>query len=149
MATDIIRITSKKKLLAVIIKAEFKQDRIKFFVPDEYPQQLGYLKHRRGHVIAAHIHKPVLRKITFTQEVLFIRSGRVRIDFYDEKRHYVESRVVKQGDIVFLAFGGHGFEFMQDAEMIEVKQGPFLEGIQPVRFEPVAKVRIKLKDDTR
>jgi len=145
MSTDIIRIISKKKVLAVIIKAKFKQDGLKFFVPDEYPQQLGYMKRPRGYLIASHIHRPVLRRIKLAQEVLFIRKGKVRIDFYDEKKHYLESRIVKQGDIVFLAFGGHGFEFMEDAEMIEVKQGPFLEGVQPIRFEPVIKDKIKLR----
>lgn len=145
MSADIIRITSKKKLLAVIIKAKFKEDGLKFFVPDEYPQQLAYMKRPKGHVITPHIHKPVLRKIKHMQEVLFIRSGKVRVDFYDEKKHYIESRVVKQGDVVFLAFGGHGFEFSEDSEMIEVKQGPFLKEIQPVRFEPVMKGRIKIK----
>lgn len=145
MATDIIKITSKKKLLAIIIKAKFKQDGLKFFVPDEYPQQLGYMRRPRGYAIASHVHRPVLRRIKLAQEVLFIRSGKIRIDFYDEKKHYAESRIVKQGDIVFLAFGGHGFEFMEDAEMIEVKQGPFLKEIQPIRLEPVIKDKIKFK----
>lgn len=142
---SIIRIINKKKLLAIIIKAKFRQDGLKFFVPDEYPQQLGYMKHLKGDVIISHIHKPVLRRVKFAQEVLFIRSGKIRIDFYDEKKHYVESRIVKQGDVVFLAFGGHGFEFMEDADMIEVKQGPFLKKIRPMRFDPVKKDRIKLK----
>lgn len=141
----IIRITSKKRLLAIIIKAKFKQDGLKFFVPDEYPQQLGYMKRLKGYCIVPHTHKPVLRKIKLSQEVLFIRSGKIRIDFYDEKKHYVESRVVKQGDVVFLAFGGHGFEFMEKSEIIEVKQGPFLKKIQPMRFDPVKKDRVKLK----
>ena len=145
MPTAIIRITSKKKLLAVIIKAKFKQDGLKFFVPNNYPQQLGYMRRPQGYVIASHVHRPALRRIKLTQEVLFIRSGKIRIDFYDEKKHYIESRVVKHGDVVFLAFGGHGFEFMEDADMIEVKQGPFLKEIQPMRFDPVKKDRIKLK----
>ncbi len=145
MATDIIRIINKNRLLAVIIKVKFKQDGLKFFVPDEYPQQLGYMKRPRGYLIASHIHRPVLRRIKLAQEVLFIRKGKIRIDFYDEKKHYLESRIVKQGDIVFLAFGGHGFEFMEDAEMIEVKQGPFFKGALPIRFEPVSKDKIKLK----
>lgn len=145
MATDIIRIINKNRLLAVIIKVKFKQDGLKFFVPDEYPQQLGYMKRPRGYLIASHIHRPVLRRIKLAQEVLFIRKGKIRIDFYDEKKHYLESRIVKQGDIVFLAFGGHGFEFMEDAEMIEVKQGPFIKEIQPIRFEAVKRDKIKLK----
>lgn len=77
--------------------------------------------------------------------MLFIRSGKVRVDFYDEKKHYKESRIVKQGDIVFLAFGGHGFKFIKDTEMIEVKQGPFLKEMYPIRLEAVIKDKVKLK----
>jgi len=142
---DIIRITSKKRLLAIIIKAKFKHDGLKFLVPDEYPEQLAYMKRSRGYIIEPHIHKSVSRIIKFTQEVLFIRSGRVRVDFYDKKSHYVESKIVKQGDVVFLAFGGHGFEFLEDAELIEVKQGPFLKEIQPIRFEAIKKDKVKFK----
>lgn len=145
MTTGIIRVINKKRLLAVIIKAKFKQDGLKFFVPEDYSQQLGYMKHQQGYVIAPHIHRTALRRIKFAQEVLFIRSGKIRIDFYDEKKHYVESRVVKQGDVVFMAFGGHGFEFMKNTDMIEVKQGPFLKKVQPVRFEAVLKDKIKLR----
>ena len=145
MPNNVIIIKSRKKILAIIVKAKFERKGVEFFVPCQYPQQLGYMKHPRGHVITSHIHRPVLRKINITQEVIFIKSGKVRIDFYDEKKHYVESRIVRQGDVVFLAFGGHGFEFMNKAELIEVKQGPFLKEIQPVRFKPIAKDRVKLK----
>ncbi|MCX5695167.1 MAG: hypothetical protein NTW18_00675 [Candidatus Omnitrophica bacterium] len=145
MVKDIIRITNKGRLLAIIIKAKFKQDGLKFFVPNEYPQQLAYMGRPKGYVINSHIHNPVSRSINITQETLFIRSGKVRVDFYDEKKHYIESRIVQQGDVVFLPFGGHGFEFMKDGEIIEVKQGPFLKKIQSVKFEPVKKEKLKLK----
>lgn len=145
MVNGIVRVMSKKKLLAVIIRAKFKQKGIKFFVPDEYPQQIACMRRPRGYVISSHIHKPVLRKIKFAQETLFVRSGKIRIDFYDEKKCYIESRIARQGDVVFLAFGGHGFEFMEDAEVIEIKQGPFLIEAAPAKFEPVVKDKIRLK----
>lgn len=142
---DIVRVMSNRKLLAIIIKAEFRYDGLKFLVPDEYPEQLAYMKKSKGCVIESHIHKPVPRKIKFAQEALFIRSGKVRIDFYDENKRYVESRIAGRGDVVFLAFGGHGFEFIEDSEMIEVKQGPFLKEIKPVRFDAITGDKIRLK----
>lgn len=148
MAAGVIEIISKKKLLALIIKSSFKEKGLKFFVPDKYPQQLGYISRMKGHIITPHIHGPVSRKIRHTQEVLFIRKGALRVDFYDEKKHYVESRIVGAGDVVFLAFGGHGFEFIKNAEIIEVKQGPFFKKIQPVRFESAGLEDLKLKNDT-
>jgi hypothetical protein len=145
MDKEIVKIASKNKLLALIIRAKFKQDGLKFFVPEECPQQIGYMKRPRGYVISSHLHSPVLRRIKLAQEVLFIRSGKLRIDFYDAKTRYLESRVVKQGDVVFIASGGHGFEFLEESEIIEVKQGPFIKGAGLLRFEAAKKEKIKLK----
>jgi len=76
----------------------------------------------------------VERKVTLTQEVLFIKSGVVRVDFYDDNRNYLESRVLEQGDVILLAAGGHGFEMLEQAEIIEVKQGPYCGDQDKVRF---------------
>lgn len=141
----LIRIINKNKLLAFIIKADFKKKGAEFLTPNEFPQQLAYINHPKGHVINPHIHASMLKQIKFTQEVLFIKKGKVRIDFYDSKKHYIESRIIENGDIVFLAFGGHGFEFIKDTDMIEIKQGPFFKNIKPVRFDAIPKEKLKLR----
>ena len=126
------------KLLAIILRADFKKQGLEFFTPDEYPQQMAYMSRPKGHVITPHIHKQFLKRIKLTQEVLFIRSGKVKVDFYDEKRCYVKTKIVKRGDIVFLAFGGHGFKFLQDGEMVEIKQGP---------YNPDSREALNIKDE--
>jgi predicted PurR-regulated permease PerM len=70
--------------------------------------------------------------------VLFIKSGKVRVDFYDDNQNYLVSRVLYQGDVILLAFGGHGFEMLAPTEMIEVKQGPYAGEVDKTRFEPIA-----------
>ena len=37
----------------------------------------------------------------------------------------MESRILEAGDVILLATGGHGFEVLEEIEMIEVKQGPY------------------------
>ena len=78
-------------LLSIIIRSKFKQEGIKFFTPSDFSQQLGYMKRPSGYVIEPHVHKPVKRTINFTKEVLFIRKGKLKVDFYDDKMKYVES----------------------------------------------------------
>ena len=112
-------------LLAIIIRSHFKKDGIEFFTPGEFSQQLGYMNRKKGYVIEPHIHKQVERKVWYTQEVLLIRSGKLRVDFYDEKEDYFTSSILRMGDVILLAAGGHGFEILEDAEIIEVKQGPY------------------------
>lgn len=133
------------ELLAIIIYSTFNQPGIHFITPDSFSQQLAYMRHSAGKVIAPHTHNPVLRQVHFTQEVLVIRSGRLRVDFYDGQRNYLESRELGAGDVILLAAGGHGFEVLADLEMFEVKQGPYAGEQDKTRFEPVAKDSINLK----
>lgn len=60
-----------------------------------------------------------------TNEVLFIKSGKVRIDFYQKNERYLESQLLMPGDVILLASESHGFEMLEPSEMIEVKQGPY------------------------
>ena len=77
--------------LALILRTEFKQDGIRFFTPNNFSQQLGYMKRAKGYIIDPHIHNPVTREVEYTKEVLFIKSGKVRVDFYDNDKKYLES----------------------------------------------------------
>ena len=135
-----------KDLLALILRASFRSEGICFFTPNDFSQQLGYMNHRQGYVIPPHVHNPVPREVQFTKEVLFIKSGRVRVDFFDDDQNYLESRILEQGDVILLAFGGHGFEMLEPTEMIEVKQGPYAGEADKTRFEPISVDQIRLKD---
>lgn len=124
-------------LLAVILRTSYHAEGIKFFTPNDFSQQLGYMNRPRGYVIPPHVHNPVARQVHFTKEVLFIKSGKVRVDFYDDDQNYLESRILHQGDVVLLAFGGHGFEMLEASEIIEVKQGPYAGEEDKTRFSPI------------
>ena len=133
------------KTLALILRANFSASGIKFFTPNEYSQQLGYMNHPAGKVIEPHYHKLQHRAVVQTQEVLFLRRGRLRVDFYGSDLSYLESRILLAGDIILLATGGHGFEALEEIEMIEVKQGPYMTEEDKVRFDPIAKDKVVVK----
>jgi hypothetical protein len=131
-------------ILAIIIRASFRKDGIDFFTPDTFSQQLGYMNRPTGYVIPPHVHNPVVREVEYTKEVLFIKSGRLRADFYSEQQEYLESTILEAGDVILLAYGGHGFEMLEPTEIIEVKQGPYAGDQDKTRFEPVVSAKIKL-----
>jgi mannose-6-phosphate isomerase-like protein (cupin superfamily) len=93
------------------------------------------MHHPAGKIIDAHVHNPVPRTVAYTQEALFIKRGRLRVDFFDEKQNYLLSRELKGGDVILLVKGGHGFEVLEDLEMIEVKQGPYAGDQDKTRFD--------------
>lgn len=135
--------------LAVIIRRSYQTPGVKFLTPDSYSQQLGYMNRPVGYVIEPHVHNIVSREVQLTQEVLFIKSGRIRVDFYSEAQKYLESRILDAGDVILLAYGGHGFEMLEASEIIEVKQGPYAGENDKTRFAPIAsdKLVIKVNDE--
>ena len=139
------KIYDNEKLLSVIVRREFEKEGIEFFTPDTFSQQIGYMKRPVNYVIPPHTHNAVQRDVHFTQEVLLIKSGKIRVDFYDDEQNYLESRVLFPGDVVLLAYGGHGFEMLEESEIIEVKQGPYVGEMDKVRFEPVNKSQILIR----
>jgi len=134
MKNDVEEIKHDGKLLAIIISSLFQKDGIHFFTENNLSQQVAYMKHPKGKVIQPHIHNHVPREVHFTHEVLFIRSGSLEVDFYDDNKNYLESRVISTGDTILLAGGGHGFSVIENVEMIEVKQGPYAGENDKIRF---------------
>ncbi len=129
-------INRDNQLFAIIISHRFNEPGIHFFTENQLSQQLAYMRHPAGKLIDPHVHNPVPREVHYTQEVLFIKSGKVRVDFYSNEQQYLESRVLETGDTILLATGGHGFEMLEETEMIEVKQGPYAGEEDKTRFIP-------------
>ena len=138
--TMIEKIEFNNEVLAIIVRNEYNKAGVSFFTPDDFSQQLGFMKHQQGKIIDPHVHNPVARQVHFTKEVLFIKSGTLKVDFYNDERQYIESRVLHAGDVILLSTGGHGFEVLEDLEMFEVKQGPYAGDMDKTRFDPDPKV---------
>lgn len=122
--------------LAIIIRSNYYNEGISFFTPNNFSQQLGYMNRPKGYLIEPHVHKLVERTVFLTQEVLYIKSGKVKVNFYSDEQKYLQSSEVCTGDVILLAAGGHGFEFLEDTEMIEIKQGPYAGDEDKIRFQP-------------
>src|SRR5215216_3612360 len=121
-------------LMSIIVSHRYDKPGITFFTSNELSQQLAYMRHPKGKLIEPHVHNPVPREVQYTQETLFIRSGKLRVDFYDHQQNYIESRILEAGDVILLIQGGHGFEVLEEVEMFEVKQGPYVGEKDKTRF---------------
>jgi hypothetical protein len=141
----ITEIRHQNELLAIIIPGNYDRPGIHFLTPNEFSQQLAYMHHPAGKVILPHVHNPVERKVHYTLEVLMLKRGKLRVDFYDRGQTYLESRILNAGDVILLATGGHGFEVLEEIEMIEVKQGPYAGEADKTRFAGINPADIRLK----
>jgi hypothetical protein len=125
MVNTIHTVQHNGEVLAIILSHNFDSPGIHFVTPDNFSQQLAYMHHPAGKIIKAHVHNPMPRDVQYTLEVLLIKRGKLCVDFFDDQRNYLESRILEAGDVILLAKGGHGFEVLEEIEMIEVKQGPY------------------------
>ena len=130
------KITNQDKVLSIIVRSNFSEKGINFFTPNDYSQQLAFMSHLKGKEIEPHIHKQVQREVLYTQETLFIRKGKLQVDFYSDEKEYLESRTLESGDVILLIKGGHGFKVLEDLEMFEVKQGPYAGDEDKIKFVP-------------
>lgn len=135
-----------ERTIAVLLRQSHTCDGIEFFTPSNFSQQLGYMKRPAGYLIPPHVHNPVARAVHYTKEVLLLKKGRVRVDFYDDDQTYLESRIIEQGDVLLLAFGGHGFEMLEASEIIEVKQGPYAGEADKTRFTGISASEARIKE---
>lgn len=129
------KILCGERLLAIIVSHRFNEPGIHFFTEGDLSQQLAYMHHPAGKLITPHVHNAVPREVRYTQEVLLIKTGKLRVDFFSDEQQYLESRILGAGDIILLIEGGHGFEVLEELEMYEVKQGPYLGDSDKTRFD--------------
>ena len=111
--------------LAYIVRKNIEIEGKKFFGKPNDFLQIGYMNLKKGETLKPHIHKPQEKIITKNQEVLYIVSGKMKVTFYNRIPQKISEAILTDGDLIVLLSGAHGFEFLEDTKMIEVKQGPY------------------------
>ena len=140
------KITYKNKILATIIKTKkINKKGVHFISPKKFTHQVGFINYSKNHIIKPHTHKNFLRKIKKTSEVLFIKKGILRVDFYYNEKKYLFSQILKKDDLIILNEGSHGFKILKTCKLIEIKQGPFIKSLDKKRFEKINEKKIKIK----
>lgn len=139
MKKEVEIIKKGNEILAIIIPADYYAEGTQFFTPSSFSQQLAFISRKAGQIIEAHVHNIIKRDINFTQEVLLIKRGKVKVNLYDSQKNFFNSKLLSSGDVILLASGGHGFEFLEDTEMIEIKQGPYLGEQDKIKFKGIEK----------
>ena len=131
------KIIHENILLAIIVRKDFHRDGVTFVTDGTGLLELGYISHPSGHAVAPHKHIPCPRNTLGTQEVLFLKMGRMRVDFYSDQDICVGSRELVAGDSIILLAGGHGIEVLEASALFEVKNGPYVSDKDKIRFQPI------------
>lgn len=133
MNENVERVIHNNKILAIVIRAmalsqlDNSGQKMLFATPDDFPFQVGLHNRKKNEKIKPHFHLPFVELKNFpVQEFFHVISGKIRIDLYDdqEKDVKVSEVFVNAGDSIILNTG-HGFTFLEDAQLVELKQGPY------------------------
>ena len=125
MASGIERFEFEGRLFATVVRKTYRSQGPDFLTEPESPLQLGILTHKKNAEIKAHTHRTVPRTIDKTNEVLYVLEGRVEVIFYSDCGKLHGETILEKGDTILLSDGGHGFRMLEDARILEVKQGPY------------------------
>ncbi|MCO7188747.1 MULTISPECIES: hypothetical protein [unclassified Pseudoalteromonas] len=100
---------------------------LNFFSEDEEYIQVGTWGYDNGKKLLAHTHNEVKREVLWTQEVLYVRKGKILAHVYNTKEEKVAELEVSEGDVIILLMGGHGYDILEDGtQVLEVKNGPYV-----------------------
>lgn len=119
------KIIYKNTLIAIWVK-KLKNGPVPLTDPRQ-PLQVLTHKRRAGKYTKAHAHAPKKRITQRLQECLVVLKGKIKVDLYDSKNKFFKSIYVSSGEAVIFMGGGHAVHILENTELIEVKNGPFME----------------------
>lgn len=118
----------KNQILSIIYRDEDWVEGLNFITPNELFVQVGSWWYNQGKKLASHVHNDFERSAMRTQEMTYVKSGSMKVLLYDEEHNYLQSFVLYEGDLAVFAYGGHGYEILEDnTKIIEAKNGPFVD----------------------
>lgn len=120
-------------LYAIVMRAGFRPESTTFITDDTASMQVGVLKWPESHVVKPHVHAAATRTIHDTTEILVVRAGTIEVQFYQDDGTPVASTCIYPHDTLVLCTGGHSFRASSAAEIVIVKQGPYM-GLRDKEF---------------
>jgi len=120
-------IENEGRIIAIIHRNEEWKEGLDFLTPNELFIQVGTWWYDKGRKLDSHIHHDFKRTAERTQECVYVKQGSMRVLLYSETKDFLEDFIVKEGDLAIFAYGGHGYEILEDnTQIIESKNGPFI-----------------------
>lgn len=122
------KIEHNGKIVVIIYRDEDWIEGLNFLTPSDMFIQVGSWWYQKGKVLDKHVHKEFDRLANRTQECVYVRKGSMKVTLYTEELEDLETFILYSGDLAVFAYGGHGYEILEDnTQIIESKNGPFID----------------------
>jgi len=123
-----LKIEHEGQIISIIYRNDDWVKGLNFITPDEMFVQVGSWWYDKGKKLASHIHNDFDRIASRTQESVYVKRGSMKVVLYTEQKEYMQEYILFKGDLAVFAYGGHGYEILEDdTQIIESKNGPFID----------------------
>ena len=121
------KILIDKKVAVLIYRNNDWTEGLNFITTPETNIQVGSWWYPKGKVLDKHYHNESPRTANKTQEMVYVKKGKMRVLIYDSENSFSGDFILNEGDLAVMLDGGHGYEILEnDTQIIESKNGPFL-----------------------
>ena len=121
-------IKHNNQIICIIYRDKDWVEGLNFVTPDEMFVQVGSWWYDKGKKLDSHVHNDFERKAFRTQEMTYVKSGSMKVYLYDDDFNFLEDFVLRKGDTAVFAYGGHGYEILENGtKILEAKNGPFTD----------------------
>ena len=125
---------SKENIIAIIVDTNLTNYEKEFHTDHKQSFQIGTFNLRKGEELERHIHLENKRIISNTCETLIVLDGKMSVDIYDINKNFICTKNLSKGKLILFFEGGHKFKIEETCKFIEVKQGPYIEGLDKEKF---------------
>lgn len=113
----------QNKLIGIRIR-KFKPGTV-FVTEETEPLQALAMQQKAKTIITPHKHRAVTRTTHALQECIVVISGKIRVDLFGSGKKVIKRVMLRAGDLFITVSGGHAVTFLSDAQIYEIKNGPF------------------------
>lgn len=94
--------------------------------PADFPVQIFAINRKSGDVVKPHKHLPKTRQTENLQECLVVLKGKLKIIYHNSDGKKIKSVTLLPNDLLLSVSGSHSIVFLEDSEVFEIKNGPYL-----------------------
>ncbi len=105
----------------------------------DMPMQFGYSQNNENRSIKKHIHNKIERILKGTSEFIYVISGKMTIELFDQNGNYIDFVTLNENQALLQFSGGHSFEIEAGIKFFEIKQGPYLGSEKDKSYENTSK----------
>tara|TARA_B100000902_G_C27225543_1_gene871997 strand:- start:764 stop:1183 length:420 start_codon:yes stop_codon:yes gene_type:complete len=108
-----------------IVRPSLSQEGLNFITSDEQSMQVGIWNYKEQKELEPHYHNEFERVANITSETVFVVRGKILAKVYKKDKDLVLEQTLNEGEMIIQFYGIHEYKILDDAIVIETKNGPY------------------------